>query len=41
MARGVEVVMHTCRLLDLTPKRRDEAWVRDYDRYGPACANKR
>jgi predicted dithiol-disulfide oxidoreductase (DUF899 family) len=39
--RGVEVMMHTYRLLDLTPKGRDEdaldftmAWVRHHDRYG-------
>jgi predicted dithiol-disulfide oxidoreductase (DUF899 family) len=36
--RGVEVMMHTYRLLDLTPKGRDEngrsmAWVRHHDRY--------
>jgi predicted dithiol-disulfide oxidoreductase (DUF899 family) len=41
--RGVEVMMHTYRLLDLTPKGRDEdaldftmAWVRHHDRYEPA-----
>jgi predicted dithiol-disulfide oxidoreductase (DUF899 family) len=36
--RGVEVMMHTYRLLDLTPKGRDEdglgmKWVRHHDRY--------
>jgi predicted dithiol-disulfide oxidoreductase (DUF899 family) len=36
--RGVEVMMHTYRLLDLTPKGRDEdgrgmGWVRHHDRY--------
>jgi len=38
--RGVEVMMHTYRLLDLTPKGRDEDgfrfsmdWVRHHDRY--------
>jgi len=38
--RGVEVMMHTYALLDLTPKGRDEdlldypmAWVRHHDRY--------
>lgn len=38
--RGVEVMMHTYRLLDLTPKGRDEdelgftmEWVRHHDRY--------
>jgi predicted dithiol-disulfide oxidoreductase (DUF899 family) len=43
--RGVEVMMHTYRLLDLTPKGRDEngprsgmAWVRHHDRYEPAPA---
>ena len=41
--RGVEVMMHTYRLLDLTAKGRDEdaldftmAWVRHHDRYEPA-----
>jgi predicted dithiol-disulfide oxidoreductase (DUF899 family) len=41
--RGVEVMMGTYRLLDLTPKGRDEdglaygmAWVRHHDRYAPA-----
>lgn len=41
--RGVEVMMHTYKLLDLTPKGRDEdgldftmAWVRHHDRYEPA-----
>jgi predicted dithiol-disulfide oxidoreductase (DUF899 family) len=45
--RGVEVMMHTYRLLDLTPKGRDEdaldftmAWVRHHDRYETAPANK-
>lgn len=39
--RGVEVMMGTYNLLDLTPKGRDEeegdgmAWVRHHDRYGP------
>jgi predicted dithiol-disulfide oxidoreductase (DUF899 family) len=38
--RGVEVMMHTYRLLDLTPKGRDEdrlgmEWVRHHDRYEP------
>jgi predicted dithiol-disulfide oxidoreductase (DUF899 family) len=39
--RGVEVMMGTYRLLDLTPKGRDEqagrnmAWVRHHDRYEP------
>lgn len=38
--RGVEVMMHTYRLLDLTPKGRDEGgrgmgWVRHHDRYEP------
>jgi predicted dithiol-disulfide oxidoreductase (DUF899 family) len=41
--RGVEVMMHTYRLLDLTPKGRDEdgfgmKWVRHRDRYEPAPA---
>jgi predicted dithiol-disulfide oxidoreductase (DUF899 family) len=42
--RGVEVMMHTYRLLDLTPKGRDEdglkpmAWVRHHDRYEPVKA---
>ncbi|KAF1723072.1 DUF899 domain-containing protein [Pseudoxanthomonas wuyuanensis] len=45
--RGVEVMMHTYALLDLTPKGRDEdglgygmEWVRHHDRYGtdPAAA---
>jgi len=41
--RGVEVMMHTYRLLDLTPKGRDEdgrgmGWVRHHDRYEPAPA---
>jgi len=41
--RGVEVMMHTYNLLDLTPKGRDEdhleftmQWVRHHDRYDPA-----
>jgi len=41
--RGVEVMMGTYRLLDLTPKGRDESedwykmnWVRHHDRYEPA-----
>jgi predicted dithiol-disulfide oxidoreductase (DUF899 family) len=45
--RGVEVMMHTHRLLDLTPKGRDEdgrgftmEWVRHHDRYEPAPAAK-
>jgi predicted dithiol-disulfide oxidoreductase (DUF899 family) len=40
--RGVEVMMDTYRLLDLTPKGRDKegldftmAWVRHHDRYEP------
>lgn len=40
--RGVEVMMHTYRLLDLTPRGRDEdglrftmEWVRHHDRYEP------
>ncbi len=43
--RGVEVMMGTYSLLDLTPKGRDEdglsyamEWVRHHDRYGPAPA---
>jgi predicted dithiol-disulfide oxidoreductase (DUF899 family) len=43
--RGVEVMMHTYRLLDLTPKGRDEdglsftmEWVRHHDRYETAPA---
>lgn len=43
--RGVEVMMHTYALLDLTPKGRDEEglgftmeWVRHHDRYEPAPA---
>jgi predicted dithiol-disulfide oxidoreductase (DUF899 family) len=46
--RGVEVMMHTYRLLDLTPKGRDEdkldfnmGWVRHHDRYKPADAENR
>lgn len=45
--RGVEVMMGTYRLLDLTPKGRDETgeatrmgWVRHHDRYEPAPAAK-
>jgi predicted dithiol-disulfide oxidoreductase (DUF899 family) len=45
--RGVEVMMHTYRLLDLTPRGRDEdglrftmEWVRHHDRYEPAPAAK-
>ena len=43
--RGVEVMMGTYNLLDLTPKGRDEhdgpmAWVRHHDRYEPAPAVK-
>jgi predicted dithiol-disulfide oxidoreductase (DUF899 family) len=45
--RGVEVMMHTYRLLDLTAKGRDEdaldftmAWVRHHDRYETAPAAK-
>jgi predicted dithiol-disulfide oxidoreductase (DUF899 family) len=45
--RGVEVMMHTYRLLDLTPKGRDEDalgftmdWVRHHDRYETAPAAK-
>jgi predicted dithiol-disulfide oxidoreductase (DUF899 family) len=39
--RGVEVMMGTYTMLDLTPKGRDEAgagmkWVRHHDRYEPA-----
>lgn len=41
--RGVEVMMGTYNILDLTPKGRDEqdgpmAWVRHHDRYEPAAA---
>jgi predicted dithiol-disulfide oxidoreductase (DUF899 family) len=41
--RGVEVMMHAYRLLDLTPKGRDEdgrcmGWVRHHDRYEPVPA---
>jgi predicted dithiol-disulfide oxidoreductase (DUF899 family) len=46
--RGVEVMMHTYRLLDLTPKGRDENnldftmdWVRHHDRYESAGVGKR
>jgi predicted dithiol-disulfide oxidoreductase (DUF899 family) len=45
--RGVEVMMGTYAMLDLTPKGRDEEdvpykmqWVRHHDRYGPAPAAK-
>ncbi|HXE50455.1 MAG TPA: thioredoxin family protein [Ramlibacter sp.] len=44
--RGVEVMMGTYNMLDLTPKGRDEgpgqgmAWVRHHDRYEPAPAAK-
>jgi predicted dithiol-disulfide oxidoreductase (DUF899 family) len=45
--RGVEVMMHTYALLDLTPKGRDEdaldypmAWVRHHDRYEPQAVVK-
>jgi predicted dithiol-disulfide oxidoreductase (DUF899 family) len=43
--RGVEVMMGTYSLLDLTPKGRDERtgpmeWVRHHDRYEPALAVK-
>lgn len=45
--RGVEVMMGTYALLDLTPKGRDERdvdykmeWVRHHDRYVPASASK-
>ncbi|HEX5999553.1 MAG TPA: DUF899 domain-containing protein [Hyphomicrobiaceae bacterium] len=45
--RGVEAMMGTYTMLDLTPKGRDEgdlpytmAWVRHHDRYGPAPAAK-
>src|SRR3954451_23339370 len=45
--RGVEVMMHTYRLLDLTPKRRDEdglgftmEWERYHDGYEPTPAAK-
>jgi predicted dithiol-disulfide oxidoreductase (DUF899 family) len=43
--RGVEVMMHTYRLLDLTPKGRDEdghgmGWVRHHDRYEATPAAK-
>jgi predicted dithiol-disulfide oxidoreductase (DUF899 family) len=44
--RGVEAMMGTYTLLDLTPKGRDEpdggmAWVRHHDRYDPVPAGKR
>jgi predicted dithiol-disulfide oxidoreductase (DUF899 family) len=46
--RGVEVMMHTYRLLDLTPKGRDENkldftmdWVRHHDRYESMGVGKR
>ena len=43
--RGVEVMMGTYRMLDLTPKGRDEqgrnmAWVRHHDRYEPEAPAK-
>jgi predicted dithiol-disulfide oxidoreductase (DUF899 family) len=45
--RGVEVMMHTYNLLELTPKGRDEealdypmAWVRHHDRYAPEAPAK-
>jgi predicted dithiol-disulfide oxidoreductase (DUF899 family) len=45
--RGVEVMMGTYRMLDLTPKGRDERdvarkmeWVRHHDRYEPAAPAK-
>jgi predicted dithiol-disulfide oxidoreductase (DUF899 family) len=45
--RGVEVIMGTYRMLDLTPKGRDETggasrmgWVRHHDRYEPALTAK-
>lgn len=43
--RGVEVMMGTYRMLDLTPKGRDEdgrnmAWVRHHDRYEPEAPRK-
>jgi predicted dithiol-disulfide oxidoreductase (DUF899 family) len=45
--RGVEVMMHTYALLELTPKGRDEdaldypmAWVRHHDRYEPVAVVK-
>jgi predicted dithiol-disulfide oxidoreductase (DUF899 family) len=43
--RGVEAMMGTYSLLDLTPKGRDEqdgpmAWVRHHDRYAPAPVEK-
>jgi len=44
--RGVEVMMGTYRMLDLTPKGRDEppggnmAWVRHHDRYEPDPSTK-
>jgi predicted dithiol-disulfide oxidoreductase (DUF899 family) len=45
--RGVEVMMHAYRLLDLTPRGRDEdglgftmEWVRHHDRYEPSPAAK-
>jgi predicted dithiol-disulfide oxidoreductase (DUF899 family) len=44
--RGVEVMMHTYRLLDLTPKGRDEdghgmGWVRHHDQYDPGSPGTR
>jgi len=43
--RGVEVMMGTYRMLDLTPKGRDEGgknmdWVRHHDRYEPEAPRK-
>jgi predicted dithiol-disulfide oxidoreductase (DUF899 family) len=43
--RGVEVMMGTYRMLDLTPRGRDEqghnmAWVRHHDRYEPEAPQK-
>ncbi|HEV8693830.1 MAG TPA: DUF899 family protein, partial [Lysobacter sp.] len=45
--RGVELMMHTYNLLELTPKGRDEddldypmAWVRHHDRYAPQAPAK-
>jgi predicted dithiol-disulfide oxidoreductase (DUF899 family) len=45
--RGVEVMMGTYNMLDLTPKGRDERdvdnkmeWVRHHDRYEPAAVAK-
>ena len=46
--RGVEVMMGTYNLLDLTPKGRDERdpghtmeWVRHHDRYEPQAPRRR